>query len=367
VSVPNISEGRDPRSLGALAQAAASGGAHLLDLHADADHNRAVLSLVSGYEDRLLDSLLALVAAAVTLIDLTRHSGVHPRSGAADVVPFVALEDAAMGDCVQLARRMGARAWKELGLPVYFYGQASNREGGTTLAEIRAGRVPVDLGSNLHPTAGALCVGARPPLLAYNVLLEGATLAQAAAMARLLRESAGGMSGVQALAFELSGGRTQISMNLTRLEVNGPLEVLAEVTRLADEAGFAVRGEEVVGLCPARVATSPAADGRLLEARISAAAARSGAASCRGRGGHEQELLAGSFERMARDLANLGADQREILDAAEATLALRRVLAAAGCTDEEIEAMLVVAADGFVRALRDETRIRYPERVRLLQ
>lgn len=249
--------------------AAATAPALLLDVDADADHHRAVVS-ICGVPDRVEEGLLAAIAEAALSIDLRRHAGVHPRTGAADVVPLVPLVGA-LEETAEDARRLGARIWRELGIPVYLYGAAV---GGPPLAEIRAGRARFAHGRAPHPSAGAVAVGARPALVAYNVLLERATATTAAALARSVRASTpGGLPGVQALAFQLGDGTWQLSMNLIDIEAAPPARVHEEVRRRAAAAGLETGLDEVVGLCPARCAPR-AADGRVLEAREAAAVAR---------------------------------------------------------------------------------------------
>src|SRR5215831_20014361 len=167
-AVPNFSAGADAAMVARLAA-----GPSVLDTHADADHDRCVVTVVEARLDRLATGLLHRVAVAVDRIDLRRHAGVHPRVGAADVVPLVPLGAAHMGPAVIAAHRLGERIWRELRVPVFFYAEAA---GGRRLADIRAGRVPPDLGGALHPTAGGVCVGARRPLVAYNVTFAGLTV-----------------------------------------------------------------------------------------------------------------------------------------------------------------------------------------------
>ena len=267
-AVPNVSEGR---RIEVVEEIAAAAGRGLLDAHADPVHNRAVVSL-AGFERSIVESLVRIVEAAARLIDLRRHVGVHPRVGAADVLPVVPLGAATLAEAAEVARAAGARIWSELGIPVFFYGAAGE---GRTLADIRAGRVRPDLGGEPHPTAGAACVGARRPLVAYNVFLEGATAVSAAALARAMRPRDGGPPGVQALAFDFGEGRWQISMNLVDLDRTPPAVALAEVGRRAEALGVGVVADEIVGLCPAAYAV-PAAAGRILEDRLAAAAARPG-------------------------------------------------------------------------------------------
>src|SRR5713226_1243290 len=265
-SVPNFSEGTRADVIAELAGAA--GRAYVIDVDADADHNRVVISVV-GQAPQLLNALLASVQVAIERIDLREHRGVHPRVGAADVIPIVPLGHATMGDARDLARELGERIWAELRVPVHFYGHGEAQ----TLADIRAGRVEPSLGGpEIHISAGAVCVGARHALLAFNVLLPGMDITGARSLARSLRGSGGGLRGVQALAFELSDGRVQLSMNLFRLDETPPSAVMAELER----RGVAIGSQQVIGLCPAWVANS-AASGRLFEARLAAAAARRGA------------------------------------------------------------------------------------------
>jgi glutamate formiminotransferase len=352
-SVPNFSEGRDQGVIDAIANGSAP--AHLLDTDPDSDHHRFVLSL-AALDDAFVEGLLGAVGVAVERIDLRRHAGLHPRIGAADVVPIVPLGTATLARCRDLARELGERIWHDLRVPVYFYGEHQS------LADIRAGRGRLDLGGpDLHPTAGAVCVGARQKLVAFNVILQGMDVAAARALARSLRESAGGMRGVQALVFELPGDRLQLSMNLVRLEETSPAAVVAELER----RGVAIASEHVIGLCPAAVANSAAA-GRLLEGRLAAAAARAGADLCATRGGDEHVALARRLRREAEGLAALGIDQDEILGGAERAAALVPVLRAAGVIDDELEAMLVAAASGFRQATDSTTRAAYAARLAAL-
>src|SRR5262245_41429731 len=243
-AIPNFSEGRD----GALV-AELGTGTSVLDAHADPDHDRCVVTLADARLDRLAVALFQRVALAVDRIDLRRHAGVHPRVGAADVVPLVPLGDASMAAAVEAAHRLGERIWKELRVPVFFYAEAAD---GRRLADVRAGRVRPDLGGEPHPTAGAVCVGARRPLVAYNVVFPGLPLAAGRRIAAGMRE----LPGVQALAFPLTGGRTQVSMNLTRPDQAGTATAYRRACEMAGAAGE----PELVGLCPA-VAGGPGCDG----------------------------------------------------------------------------------------------------------
>ena len=343
-SVPNFSEGRRKDVIDALAEAGAP--AYLLDHDADADHHRLVITL-AGDAAQLEESLLASTEAAIRAIDVSTHSGVHPRVGAADVVPIVPLESASLADAREVAHAIGRRLWYELHVPIYFYGHGESK----TLADIRAGRSRPDYGGpDPHPTAGASCVGARDKLVAFNVLLPGSNLPTARALARSLRESSGGIRGVQALAFQLPAGAVQLSMNLFRLNETTPAMVLADLER----RGIAVGPEEVVGLCPAKVAIEAAA-GRLLEGRLASAAARAGARLARGLPGDEHQRLAGRLEREAEDLAALGITQSELLTGAERAAALIPVVRAAGVSEPRLESMLRVAAVGLRESLTART------------
>src|SRR5258708_23896666 len=230
-SVPNFSEGRRAEVIAEIAGAAAH--AHVLDVDADVDHNRVVVSL-AGEGPQIVDALVASVRVAAQRIHLREHSGVHPRVGAADVIPIVPLGEAPLDAARDLARDLGERIWKELRIPVFFYGYGEK----DTLADIRAGRVRPTLGGpELHPSAGAVCVGARRLLLAFNILLPGLGLTAARALARSVRESAGGMRGVQALLFELPRGvltsdeRIQLSLNLFRLDETAPSTLIDQLAR----------------------------------------------------------------------------------------------------------------------------------------
>ncbi len=354
-SVPNFSEGRDRDAIDAIAAAAVA--AHVLDVHPDPDHHRTVVSL-AGVRERLEDALLGAIAAAAERIDLRTHTGVHPRVGAADVVPVVPLGGTLLERCHELALRLGERVWRELTIPVYFYGYGANR----TLADIRHGRAKPDLGGpHMHPSAGAVCIGARPPLVAFNVLLGGVSVAEARDLARSLRESKSGMRGVQALVFEIPGERLQLSMNLFRVDETPPAAVLDTLRR----RGLNVLEQELVGLCPA-VAANEAADGRLLEGRLGAAVAREGARRARGRRDEERDALAARLDKEADGLAAMAAGQSELLAGAERCAALPPVLNAAGLLDGELETLSLVAARGLRLAIRPDTAAAYHVRIAAL-
>jgi len=262
--VPNFSEGRDRAVIDAIKSAIASvDGVVVLDVSSDASHNRSVITFVAPIEGAV-DAALAGMREAAARIDLTTHKGEHPRIGATDVVPFVPLEGTTMEDCVLLARSLGERAARELGIPVYLYERAASRPERVNLADVRRGefeglrdeiatnptRKP-DFGeSRVHPTAGATAVGARPFLVAFNVYLgPAANMPVAREVARAVRFSTGGLRHVKALALEVDG-QAQVSMNLVDLE-GTPLHRTFEMVRTEAAAhGVSVTWSEVVGLVP---------------------------------------------------------------------------------------------------------------------
>ncbi|MBI3723208.1 glutamate formimidoyltransferase [bacterium] len=264
--VPNFSEGRDARTIEAIAGAALSvRGVALLDAHRDPDHNRSVLTL-AGAPDALAEAVFRSVREAVSRIDLRSQQGEHPRVGAADVIPFVPLEGASMELAVTLARRTGERIARELSVPVFFYEEAAQREDRRALPDIRnqgflelsrnVKEKPAlwkpDLGpAELHPSAGASCVGARFFLVAWNVDLESEDLALAKEIARGVRESSGGFPGVRAKAFRLaSQRRVQVSLNLVDYRKTSVARAFLEVERLAQARGARIARSELVGLIP---------------------------------------------------------------------------------------------------------------------
>jgi glutamate formiminotransferase len=351
-SVPNFSEGRREDVIDEIS--AAAGRAHLLDVDADPDHNRVVVS-VAGYRERLVSGLMGAIAEAVERVDIRRHEGVHPRVGVADVVPIVPLGETLLETCREVARELGEQIWRELKVPVFYYGHGEK----TTLADIRAGRAKPDVGGPaLHPTAGAVCVGARRSLVAFNVILYEMDLVGARALARSLRETAAGLRGVQALAFALPGDRVQLSMNLFRIDETTPSDVITQLRN----RGVSMGAQQVVGLCPA-VAANSAAAGRVLEGRLAASAARVAATLCLERGGEEHERLASRISREVAGFAGLDADEDAILAAAERAAALIPVLRAAQVQDGELELMLLVASQGLRAAITAATRAVYQARV----
>jgi glutamate formiminotransferase len=269
-SVPNVSEGRDTAVVAALASAFSSRGARLLDVHSDADHNRSVLTLV-GEDDALADSLVAGIAAARDRIDLRRHDGIHPRVGATDVVPVVPLARADMGRAQAAAERVAQRVGEELGVPVFLYAESADgrrpaffRRGGPEELQRRidAGELAPDHGpARLDPAAGAVLVGARRPLVAFNVELQTDDVDVARAVAAAVRESSGGLPGVQALGLPLAtAGRVQVSLNLLDVDATPLHAVVARVREEAGARGVVAGPGELVGLLPAAVVTAAASE-----------------------------------------------------------------------------------------------------------
>jgi glutamate formiminotransferase / 5-formyltetrahydrofolate cyclo-ligase len=275
-AVPNFSTGRDPRVVEEIVAAVRAAGAEVLDWSADADHNRAVVTFI-GTPDAVEEAAVAAAHVAVQRIDLRTHSGLHPRIGAIDVLPFVPLVGLSPEDARASAHRVGRRLASEVGVPVYYYADASE-PAGRSLAELRRGgfealvagwpedRVPDVVPESwghpgAHPTAGATAVGARPVLLAWNVVVGGIDLSQAKRIAKEIRATNGGLDGVRALAFALaSNGRVQISMNLENAELNSPMAVFRRIEERAAELGGYVVETEVIGMLPDRLLLEAAAD-----------------------------------------------------------------------------------------------------------
>ena len=265
-SVPNFSEGRDPTTIEALREALGS-QARLLDVHADADHNRSVFTLV-GTGDELVEALFLGISRARELIDLREHDGAHPRIGAADVVPLVPLSDEDAGAARVAALALAARVGEELGLPVFLYGELGGgrgpaffRAGGPAQLQQRidAGELAADFGPQcLDESAGGVLVGVRRPLIAFNVNLRG-SLEDARAIAAVVRERGGGFPGVRALGLELPrAGIVQVSMNVEDWEAAALHELVARVEQEAAARGGEVIGSELVGLMPAGAAAAAA-------------------------------------------------------------------------------------------------------------
>jgi glutamate formiminotransferase len=264
-SVPNFSEGRDRATIDAIGAALAT-HARLLDVHSDVDHNRSVYTLV-GSTDELAAALIAGIAVARERIDLRTQAGVHPRIGAADVVPLVPLRPEKMPAARAAALAVAERIGGELGLPVFLYGELGRerhdiRRGGPDELQRRidAGELTPDFGPpRLDPAAGAVLVGARRPLVAFNVNLRGARLEDARAIARAVRERDGGFPGVRALGLDLpSAGKVQVSMNVEDWEAAALHEIVERIETEARARGVEVEGSELVGLMPAGAAAAAA-------------------------------------------------------------------------------------------------------------
>jgi glutamate formiminotransferase len=263
-SVPNFSEGRDSATIAALGDALGA-RARLLDVHADEDHNRSVFTLV-GTESELADALVAGIRVAAERIDLRTHEGAHPRIGAADVVPIVPLRPEDLERARVAAAVVGERISEEVGLPVFVYapperGPAFYRRGGPAELQRRidVGELVPDYGPRqLHESAGGVIVGARLPLIAFNVNLRG-ELATAREVAAIVREKGGGFPGVRALGLDLPrAGLVQVSMNVEDWEAAALHEIVARIEQEAEARGAEVVGSELVGLMPAGAAAAAA-------------------------------------------------------------------------------------------------------------
>ncbi len=262
--VPNFSEGRRTEVVDELAAAiAATPGVHLLDRTSDVDHNRSVLTF-AGPPEPVMDATEAAVRVALERIDMEHHEGQHPRIGAVDVIPFVPLGETTMEECVELSKRFGARLAARFHLPVFLYAQAATRPDRIVLADLRKpqyeglktligqrGREPDYGPAAMHPTAGAVAVGARPFLIAYNINLDSTDLDLAKRIAHRIRERSGGLPRVQALGIPLEDlGCVQVSMNLLDFTVT-PIWLVWETVRdLAAAEGVELRESELIGLAP---------------------------------------------------------------------------------------------------------------------
>ena len=271
--VPNFSEGRRPEVVQAIRDAiAAVDGAVVLDVSSDESHNRSVVTFVAP-RDRVADAAFAGMRVATDRIDLTQHTGEHPRMGATDVVPFVPLDGTTMDDCVALARQLGERVGRELGIPVYLYERAATRPERENLADVRRGQfegIRAEIETNpartpdfgprkTHPTAGAVAIGARPFLVAYNVYLGDAShVGEAKRIAKAVRGSSGGLRYVKALGLDVDG-QAQVSMNLVDIDQTPPYRAFDVVAMEAAAAGVPVTWSEIVGLVPERVLFDAAA------------------------------------------------------------------------------------------------------------
>jgi glutamate formiminotransferase len=270
--VPNFSEGADAEKIHEIVRAMCVDGVHLLDFSLDADHNRSVVT-IAGTPEAVVEAAVRGAGKAAELIDLTRQNGVHPRIGAADVIPFVPVSGISLVQCAMLARQAGMAIWRRFGVPVYFYEAAAARPDRVNLEDVRRGqfegllkdsvkdvtRRPDVGGPELHRTAGACAVGARKFLIAYNVYLQRgsapwpdrreADVSVARAIAKDIRASNGGLLGVKAMGV-LANGRAQVSMNITDFQQTPMSKVHAAVCEIARKHGVDVAGAEIIGLIP---------------------------------------------------------------------------------------------------------------------
>jgi len=260
--VPNFSEGADERKVLAIVASMRVDGVQLLDWSLDKDHNRSVVT-IAGPPAAVVEAAVRAAGKASELIDLTRQSGVHPRIGAADVIPFVPVSGVSLEQCALFARQAGAEIWRRHGIPVYFYEFAAARPDRFNLEDVRRGqfeglrdaarkeaaRRPDVGGPDLHPTAGASAVGARKFLIAWNVYLDKPDVSAARAISREIRDSSGGLKGVKAMG-ALVQGRAQVSVNITDFRATSVAEVFAAIERKA--LPFKVRPveAELIGLIP---------------------------------------------------------------------------------------------------------------------
>jgi len=259
--VPNFSEGRNAETVHAIEQAIREvSGVMLLRSEMDPDHNRSVITF-AGPPDAVAEGALRGIAAAVERIDLRRHSGVHPRIGVADVVPFVPLHDATLEDCAAIAQRTGHAVWEQLGVPVYFYEAAAASPERAPLENVRRGgfehpALTPDLGGPaLHPSAGACAIGARKLLVAFNVNLNSTDLSIAKTIARKIRASSGGLPFVKAMGVPLaSRNQVQVSMNLTDFEQTSLRQIYEAVNEEATAQGISIAGTQIVGMVSPRAA-----------------------------------------------------------------------------------------------------------------
>lgn len=276
--VPNISEGRRPGVVEEIVRAVRQiDGVQLLDYSRDETHNRSVLTF-AGSAEPVVRAATAVVGRALELIDMEQHTGAHPRIGAVDVIPFVPLGTTRMEECVDLAHRFGEQIAKQFELPVYLYGEAAQRPERRRLADVRRGQyegLKAEIGvdpdrdpdfgpKRLHPSGGAVAVGARKPLIAFNVNLATDDLELARRIAEAIRESSGGLPAVQAMAVLLENPGepryAQVSMNLVDWERTGIAAVVNEIRRLARAAGVDIDHCELIGLAPAGALLEVAAD-----------------------------------------------------------------------------------------------------------
>lgn len=266
-SIPNISEGRRPEVIEACVdEIRNTAGCTLLDYSSDPAHNRTVITYI-GDAKGVEEASVKLVKKAAELIDLTKHEGEHPRMGAVDVMPFLAIKDSNTDDCIALSKVVGKRIADEAGVPVFLYEYSASTPERQNLVKIRKGQFegmaekvkepewePDFGGRKIHPTAGVMAVGARPPLVAYNMNLDTDNVEIAKEIAKAIREKDGGFKCVKSMGFDVtaSNGKevAQVSCNMTNYEVTSLYTVTEKVKELAAEHGVKILETELVGLCP---------------------------------------------------------------------------------------------------------------------
>jgi glutamate formiminotransferase len=269
--VPNLSEGRNAATIDAAVEAVERTGARVLHRTSDAAHHRSVLT-IAGSGDVLVEAAVALAGIAAERIDLRQHSGEHPRIGALDVLPFVPLSGAGLAEAAQLAHRAGAAIWQRYRIPSFYYGFAARHPGNRLLPAVRRGefeglqarfgdpaRRPDEGDVAMHESAGAIAIGARDVLVAFNVELATGDLHVAKAIAHRLRERDGGLRTLRALAFRLGENRVQVSLNVTDYRATPLHRVVETIRRLAAERGVEVVRGELIGLLPRAALESSAA------------------------------------------------------------------------------------------------------------
>jgi glutamate formiminotransferase / 5-formyltetrahydrofolate cyclo-ligase len=290
--VPNFSEGTDAAKVTQIVASMQVEGVRLLDWSLDKAHNRSVVT-IAGTAAGVVESVVRAAGKAAELIDLTKQNGVHPRIGAADVIPFIPVSGASLAECAVLARQAGLLIWRRYGVPVYFYGAAAARPDRVLLEDVRKGqfeglreasrrdaaRRPDIGGPELHETAGASAVGARSFLIAYNVYLRQPDVSAARAIARDIRAANGGLHGVKAIGV-LANGRAQVSMNVTDFNLTPMRHVHSTIQHLAQRHGVLIDDAELIGLIPeaayepgsewVRQITGFDPDAKVLERRLNA-------------------------------------------------------------------------------------------------
>jgi glutamate formiminotransferase len=269
--VPNLSEGRDPALLDAAEAAVAATAARVLNRSSDPSHHRSVLTIVGSAEE-VLEAGIALAKVAADRIDLRRHRGVHPRIGALDVLPFVPIANATVEEAVGLAYRAGSAIWQRYGIPSFYYGAAAKHEARRLLSSVRQGEfeglarrfadpawAPDEGDIAAHESAGAVAIGARNLLIAFNVELDSDNLAAAQAIARAIRERDGGLRTLRALGLALENGHVQVSLNVTDPDATPLYRVVELIGSLAAERGIDLARSELIGCVPRAAVEATAA------------------------------------------------------------------------------------------------------------